>query len=420
MLPNDSQLRTDSGGVEHRSDRVSVRIHLALRSAHLNLQARIIRSERHFGQDANLVHARTKENSVKRRRALWVSTSMSTKGGVSSVVRAFNETPLWAEWDIHHVVTHRDGSKLSRMTIFVVGSMKFVVELVLRRPDLVHIHMSSAGSFVRKCILTWLARAFRLPVVIHMHGGGFDHFHDESSRPVRALIRATLETSQTVVALGDSWAVELRRIAPRARIIVIPNTVRAGEPISQPAPNEQVEVLFLGLVDEYKGIFVLIEAWSKIAAARIDSVPAHLTIAGDGDDVAAVNASIATLGVTESVTMAGWITSSEVPQLLSTAQILVLPSRMEGQPMAILEAMARGLCVIATKVGGVPDLIDDGCGILIAPDDVNGLVDALNSVIHDRTTRERLGLAAHQRILRDFDIEVAWRRFDELYSELTR
>ena len=351
-------------------------------------------------------------------RALWVSTSTSTRGGVASVVRAFQETPLWTTWDIHHVATHRDGSVAARIAIFFTGSLKFLGELVLRRPDVVHIHMSSAGSFVRKCILTWLTRVFRIPVVIHMHGGGFDHFHDDSPKPVQRLIRATLEVSQTVVALGDSWAVELRRIAPSARIIVIPNAIRAGDPVVQPTPGEQVDVLFLGLVDEYKGTFVLIEAWSKIIAELRDTAQAQLTIAGAGA-LDEAEKSIAALGVGDSVTMPGWIDPADVPDLLSKAQVLVLPSRMEGQPMAILEAMARGLCVVASDVGGIPNLMDNTCGVLVSPDDVDGLASVLRTVVADHATRERLGTAARERILRDFDIEVVWRKFDDLYRELT-
>ena len=90
--------------------------------------------------------------------ALWVSTSMSTHGGIASFVRTMRETPLWAEWNVRHVATHRDGSKADRVVAFVVAVPAFVKELICRRPSVVHIHMSSDGSFYRKSLLVWISR----------------------------------------------------------------------------------------------------------------------------------------------------------------------------------------------------------------------------------------------------------------------
>ena len=88
--------------------------------------------------------------------------------------------------------------------------------------------------------------------------------------------------------------------------------------------------------------------------------------------------------------------------------------------MAILEAMANGLCIIASPVGGIPELIDDSCGILVPPGDARRLASALGDVVQDEQTRVRLGTAALQRVRDEFDVDVIWRRFDELYHEVSR
>lgn len=88
--------------------------------------------------------------------------------------------------------------------------------------------------------------------------------------------------------------------------------------------------------------------------------------------------------------------------------------------MAVLEAMARGLCVIASDVGGLPEMIGDGCGILIPPEDTEAIVAALRLAVHDHELRARYGGAAYARAENLFDIFAVQRRLDALYREVSR
>ena len=130
--------------------------------------------------------------------------------------------------------------------------------------------------------------------------------------------------------------------------------------------GEPVRVVFLGRIGDHKGTFRLLDAWAELARDR-DSVATGkagiLTIAGDGE-VERARDRIRELGLEDTVEVHEWLSESEVGELLDHSQVLVLPSRNEGQPMAVLEAMARGLCVIATDVGGLPEMIGGGCGVL--------------------------------------------------------
>ncbi|MPZ64396.1 MAG: glycosyltransferase [Pseudonocardiaceae bacterium] len=349
------------------------------------------------------------------RSALWVSTSLATRGGMSTFVRTLQGTPLWANWKVTHIATHRDGSVPARIMAFADGTVAFVHTLVTRRPDLVHLHTSSYGSFVRKATLAWLATAAALPVVLHVHGSEFGLFYERSPRLLQLIIRATLHRAAAVVALGDRWGERLRRIAPDARITVIPNAVHLDRPVVQSCGSDPVHVVFLGRIGDRKGTFTLLEAWALLAPA---ASTARLTIAGDGE-VDRARDEIARLGVSASVEVLNWLTPERTHALLRSAHVLALPSRDEGQPMAVLEAMASGLCVVAGNAGGIPDLIDDGVtGLLVPPCDVAALAAALCSVITDHDTRARLGGAAHERACRDFDVEVVWKRLDALYQEV--
>ncbi|CRK49505.1 putative glycosyltransferase [Rhodococcus sp. RD6.2] len=353
------------------------------------------------------------------RRALWASTSPATRGGVATYVRTMQDTPLWHTWHIHHVTTHRDGSAVAKVETFAVGAIRFVVELIRHRPDVVHLHSSAGASFVRKAILLWTSWLARVPVVMHMHGSDFVAFHDGSPRPVRWVIRGTLRRARAVVALGDGWSLQLRRIAPGARIVVVPNALRSADRVRQPGPGEPVRVVFLGRMGERKGTFRLLAAWERMRADAAPARAAVLTVAGDGE-VDRARRWVDDHGLGASVDVRPWLSAREVAALLDDAQVLVLPSRTEGQPMAILEAMARGMCVVAAPVGGIPDMIGDGCGVLVPADDVDALSTALRKVVEDERTRAGLGDAARERFARTFDVDVVWRSIDSLYREVQR
>jgi glycosyltransferase involved in cell wall biosynthesis len=352
-------------------------------------------------------------------RVLCVSTSLTTRGGISSYVRMLRGTQLWTRWHVEHVATHRDGSTAAKIGTFVLGFGQYLTALVIRRPDVVHLHMSSYGSFVRKAIMFWTARALRVPAVVHVHGSEFDVFHDALPTPLRAVVRATFTQAAVVVALGDRWAQRLAVIAPGARIVSIPNGVRVPTARAEPAARAP-RVVFLGEIGERKGAFVLLEAWAKVGTEPDVPAGAHLTLAGDrGTELA--RAIVAERGLSDTVDVRSWLSPAEAAELLAGADVFVLPSRSEGQPMAVLEAMANGLCVVASDVGGIPELIDDGrSGLLVPPDDVEALVAALRRVLADAALRAQLGAAARERVLADFDLDVVWRRFDALYQGMRR
>ncbi|MCA1706605.1 MAG: glycosyltransferase family 4 protein [Actinobacteria bacterium] len=349
-----------------------------------------------------------------------MSTSLSTRGGVSGCMRMLRSTPLWDTWDVVHIATHRDGSALTKILAFGRGVVAFLVALSTKRPDLVHLHMASYGSFARKATLAWTARIAGVPVVLHVHGGGFGVFYARAPRLLKQVIRTTLTRADAVVALGDRWAERLRAIAPEARVTVVPNAVRPCEVIRERAGDEAVHVVFLGKIGDGKGAFMLLEAWSRIMSDSQPSGTARLTLAGDGE-VERARRTVARLGLETSAQVPGWLTPAQAHALIGSAHVLVLPSRNEGQPMAVLEAMASGVCVVASNVGGIPDLIESGTtGLLVPPGEVEALVAALQHVITDHEARARLGRAAHERVRAEFDTAVVWRRIDALYRKVLR
>ena len=208
-------------------------------------------------------------------------------------------------------------------------------------------------------------------------------------------------------------------IAPQAYVIAIPNAVTPRAQAPQPHGGQPVNVLFLGRISDQKGAFRLIDAWALMTNASVNRGAARLTLAGDGS-VQEARERVQQLGLVDDIHVRGWTAPAEVEALLQSSQVLVLPSRSEGQPMAVLEAMAHGLCVVVTDVGGISDMVDGTCAVFVPVDDSHFLATALGSLITDHARRERLGAAALQRVRERFDADVAWRTLDAIYEKVAR
>ncbi|MFN3577966.1 MAG: glycosyltransferase family 4 protein [Tabrizicola sp.] len=167
-------------------------------------------------------------------------------------------------------------------------------------------------------------------------------------------------------------------------------------------------VAFVGRLDPVKGALLLIEAMAKVLKAHPD---ATLTLAGDGPARAPAEARAAELGIAGSVRFAGFMTQPQVAELLSTSDMLVLPSFAEGLPVVYMEALASRIPVVASRVAGVPELVQDGVtGFTVPPGDVDTLADRMMRLMADPELAARMGEAGRLAVEREHDIarEGAW------------
>jgi len=167
-------------------------------------------------------------------------------------------------------------------------------------------------------------------------------------------------------------------------------------------------LIFVGRLDPVKGAPLLIEAFARILPAHPE---ARLTIVGDGSSRAGAEARARELGVTAAVTFAGFRSQPEVARMLEEADLLVLPSFAEGVPVVLMEAMASHIPVIASRVAGVQELVEDGVtGFTVPPGDVATLAERIGRILSDPEAARAMGAAGRQVVEREFDIarESAW------------
>ena len=161
-------------------------------------------------------------------------------------------------------------------------------------------------------------------------------------------------------------------------------------------------LLFVGRLTAAKGVPVLIGAMPRILQAHPD---AHLTLIGDGPDRAGLEDQIRRLGLSGAVRFAGYRNQDEVAEALARAAVFVLPSFAEGVPVVLMEAMAARRPVIATRIAGIPELVEDGVsGRIVSPGDGQALAEAVYDILADPGLAARMGEAGRQRVEAGFDV----------------
>jgi glycosyltransferase involved in cell wall biosynthesis len=301
-----------------------------------------------------------------------------------------------------------------------------LVRLIRReRPAIVHTHTSKAGFIGRLA-----AVIARVPAVIHQPHG---HIFYGYFSPRRTAVFTTLERwaarwTDRIITLTDRGTDEhlARDIGCAEQYVAVPSGVPTDELRAAAPPRggararlgldpDAFVVVGLGRLVPIKGFDLLARALPAVVA-QIPSARALLV--GDGAERAYLEAIAATTGVTERLRMTG--ETEDMTSYLAAADVVAVPSRNEGMGRVIVEAMALGLPVVATAVGGIPDVVTDGeCGRLVEPEDVDALGAALIELGRDPALRRKLGEAAVRRA-EAFSTAVASEKLLAVYATLVR
>lgn len=340
----------------------------------------------------------------------------AARGGMRSVVEGYVADGFIAAQDVRLIHSYTDDGFLRRQVVLLEAIVRFAGALATGRVELVHVHAAMRGSFWRKSLFARLARLRGIPVLLHLHGSEMKAFYGSQPPALRAAIARQLVRATRVLVLSESWRDYIEEIAPGARVVVVPNYVALPPSVTR-HPSATVRLLFLGALGPRKGIFDLLQALARAAAAGL---PLHLTVGGDGQLAEARRLAVE-LGLADRVTFEGWVDANRRATLLNEVDVYVLPSYNEGLPMSVLEAMAAGLPVVTTTVGGLPELITSGQdGLLIEPGNVDALAEAVMDLTTDPVRRSSLGAAARARVAARYSRPVVLGLLEEIYVETVR
>jgi len=367
---------------------------------------------------------RAQPDSAPARPRVLLVVTLAERGGVVSYLSAL-VPGLVAEYDVT-VAAHGPGPlgeavraagaefvelRQVRRAISPLHDPRGLLELIglcrRVRPHVVHANSTKAGVLGR--LAAWLTR---VPVrLFSAHGWAFAthlgasaRLYEWCDRMMRPLTTTTICVSRSELERG------LRaRTCTRERTVVIPNAVPLDVPRAHAESGGRLRVASVGRLAAPKDFITLVRA-----LARLPGGSYRAQIIGDGPDRGAIAREIERLGIGAPVSLAG--ECGDVPQRLAAADVLVLSSRSEAMPMVVLEAMAAGLPVVASAVGGMPELVVDGeTGLLVAPGDPEALAAALSRLARDPLLRGRLGAAGRARAERHHSLQDMRRRHADLY-----
>ncbi|MDO9197474.1 glycosyltransferase family 4 protein [Rhodoferax sp.] len=339
------------------------------------------------------------------------------KGGMASVVAVYRANGLFASGDCRYLTTATEGHGLRKLVVAASSLLRFFALLLAGRVALLHVHGASHGSFWRKFAFMRLARLFSVPVIFHLHGGEFRQFVDQRlGSAVRQRVVDTLAACRLIYCLNEEVGDWLRTLVPGAVVQVMPNPIdlRAGAAShAKRAPC----VLFLGRLEREKGVFDLVRAVAAIA----HQVPGiRLTLCGAGSAGGDVEQLAIQNGIGHLVDFPGWVDGEVKADLLRRAGVFVLPSYAEGMPMAVLEAMAARTPVVASRVGAVANMLEDGAsGFIVEPGNVAMLGDAILAALTDGKTTHLMTERAAVRVRTLYAADVVIERLRQRYSELS-
>ncbi len=296
---------------------------------------------------------------------------------------------------------------------------RFVLGRQLRRlgVDLLHVHHVPLYAAVERA-----ARASGIPVLVTEHAR---HTLSRSPRLQQVARRAVAQAAHFSVVSYDlaRWFVAELGVDPQ-RIEVIHGGIDVTRftPGCDAAPLRALAagagtgpiVVSVGRLVEAKHQELLIDA-----TARLADVGAILVLVGDGDRRQALERHAEGAGARGRVVFAG--TRADIPSLLPGADVFALSSRREGLPVALMEAMAAGLPVVATAVGGVPELVVHGrTGLLVPPEDAGRLADALRQLLADRERARAMAAAGRARVEQEFSLETVVGTYERRYRGVRR
>lgn len=293
------------------------------------------------------------------------------------------------------------------------------------RPAIVHTHTAKAGFLGRLAALSLQPR----PAIVHTYHGHVleGYFGPTRTAGYRQLETAMARVSDRLIGVSTATVDDLVRlkVASRERFSVIPLGLELGEFLSGPAEqgrsfrrevgvsDHDVLLVYVGRMVPIKRLDVMLRAF---AAARGLGARVRLALVGDGPSRPKLQHLARALGTSETVWFAGY--RRDLAQIAAAADIGVLSSDNEGTPVSLIEMAAAGRPLLATRAGGVPDVVAPGCGILVAPGDHRSLGDAIVALAADPARRRSMGEAAREQVRDRFSVSRLLNDVEALYEEL--
>lgn len=357
-------------------------------------------------------------------------------GGIGSVIQTTINSALSKDYTFDvfnraHGIPPEKKGLFRRNSFRMKRFWKFFQKLHQRPYDFVHFQIPFGRSFLGSVIFMLIARLSGVNVLLHIHGTDWDTCYTRESSWFKILCWIGLRMPKQIVVLYDTWRINIKKLVPNADVKTLSNCL---EDIQTPIPalvrkvrarlgisDHELVVLTVGFVGFRKGHLDILEAVPDVIRAN-ESVR-FVFIGGEeySGESDLVISRIKNENLDKWVFMTGELPRSEIPLYLASADIFLLPSRQEGMPISMLEAMRTGLPVIATTVGAIPEMVVDGkSGILIKPASPKAIAQTVTDLSRDDSLRESLAGGARKAFEAQFEVNACVQKLGLIYEKMCK
>lgn len=342
-------------------------------------------------------------------KVLVVATSRKTRGGITSVVKAHETGEQWLKYHCRWIETHRDGAAWRKIWYFTTAIIEYIVLLPFY--DIVHIHVGLRTSVDRKLIFAKLAKLAGKKIIIHFHPATEKHLFDSK---FSIKIHHLFEYADKLIVLSPQWIKWINAAYPHNKFDM--QVIYNPCPIVNREASHEEYILYAGTLSERKGYNRLLTAFSMIAK---DYPNWKIKFAGNGAIEEAKKLQ-KELGIAQNqVEYLGWVSGKEKDETFQKASIYCLPSWGEGFPMGVLDALAYGIPVITTPVGGMEQVLHHGKDCLIFDTyNIDALANALKQMMGDESLRTDIVHEADKLVNTCFNIQFINTEIGEIYREI--
>lgn len=361
---------------------------------------------------------------MKRPVVLVLGPQRQAVSGISTHLNLLFASQLAEEFSLTHFQVGSEGrseGRIGRWLRLALSPLALAAAVLARGVALVHLNTAlNARAYWRDLAYLIVAKLCGARVLYQVHGGALPLQFARAGRVHAAFLRWTLRLADAIVVLARAELEAYLAFVPAQQVLLLPNGIDCAPYVRLPragsTPHAALRLVYLGRLAREKGLY---EALQGLKLAQAQGVRARLAIAGSGPEEARLRRFAARLGLERDVSFAGPVSGAAKLELLGAADVLVLASYGEGLPYALLEGMAAGAAVIATRVGGVPDVVLNGVhGLLVPPRDPAALCGAIARLAADRELLEGMSAACRRRIAGGYSLERMSERLDGLYAEL--
>jgi glycosyltransferase involved in cell wall biosynthesis len=341
-------------------------------------------------------------------------------GGQSVLVESILESKISEKINLTVLnIAHEKPGFIKRAILSAVFLVRLICILVtVNGLKLLHIHTSAGPAFWEKSLFVIAGKLFGKKVILHLHGGRLVSFWNEAGNFKKFIIRKILNCCDAVIVLstGGRSFVEME-ISSSARILVLPNAVESvtGQVVSSP---DNVTFLYVGHLKPEKGLLDLLHAFRECRNLTNRAIRLKIMGGGDTEENETIIKNAYTAAGLDEVSFVGVLTGADKWREFFSSDVFVLPSHSEDMPMTILEAMACGLPVIATSVGSIPDVIENGInGYLVTSHNPSYLAEKMALLAEHSDIRQAMSMANRQKVREDYSFDRFQNDLEKVYLD---